>query len=389
MEKPRLNGFPTTEVDNILEKLYYHSRGDAAFGTAQRLYREAKKQLPNLKIKTVELWLQRQVSHTRHKQPRLRFPRRKTLFLRQNDCFSGDLIDCTSLATYNRGYSYIFTNVDNFSRRLFLRKLKTKNGKEVAAAFLSVIEENNGISPRKYWTDRGTDFINPQMQKIYDDFNIVRYSIDSPIKSAYAEVQNRRIENLLYKIMTSLGSANWESHLDTVCDILNNQKLAVLGQFTPLEAHKPENEEILRSKFLKDYAKFKQKFKHEKPKFYPGQTVRRLKKRNIFTRGYEPAWENEYDVVQYVVPSYPLQYKLRNRRGKWYAQELIAAQPPETEKQKNYFIAGTKKVNQKRLRNGKLSAGEVRYLLRARNDPDQSTYISQTDLDKLKDGGFI
>ena len=373
----------------MLEKLYYHSKSDAAYGTARRLFREAKKQLPDLKFKQVELWLQHQVAHTRHKQPRLRFPRRKTLFLRQNECFSGDLIDCTSLATYNRGYSYIFTNVDNFSRRLFLRKLKTKTGKEVATAFLSVIEENNGIAPRKYWTDLGGELVNPQMNEIYEFYNIVRYSTHSPIKAAYCEVQNRRIENLLYKIMTSLGSATWETHLDTVCDILNNQKLAVLGQLTPLEAHMPENEEFLRAKFLREYAKFKQKFAHEKPKFYPGQSVRRLKKRNIFTRGYEPAWENEYDVVDFVVPSYPYQYKLKNRRGKWYGQELIAAQPPETEKQKNYFIAGTRKVNQKRLRNGKLSGGEVRYLLRARNDPNQSSYISQIELDKLKDGGFI
>ena len=385
----RLNGFPTMEVDKVLEQLYYHSKGDAAYGTAQRLFREAKKQLPDLKFKQVELWLRRQVAHTRHKQPRLHFRRRKTLFLRQNDCFSGDLIDCASLATYNRGYSYIYTNVDNFSRRLFLRKLKTKTGKEVAEAFLSVIEENNGIAPLKYWTDEGKELINPSMQKIYDFFHIVRYSTRSPIKAAYAEVQNKRIEGLLHKIMTSLGSATWITHLDTVCDILNNQKLAVLGFLSPLEAHKPENEEFLRAKFLKDYARFKQKFAHEKPKFYPGQQVRRLKKRNVFTRGYEPAWEKEYDVIDYVVPSFPFQYKLKNRQRKFYAQELVAAEEPETLQEKNYFIAGTRKVNQKRLRSGKVSDGDIQYLLKARNDPDQSNYITQAEYDKLKDGGFI
>ena len=49
----RLNGFPTMEVDKVLEQLYYHSKGDAAYGTAQRLFREAKKQLPDLKFKQV------------------------------------------------------------------------------------------------------------------------------------------------------------------------------------------------------------------------------------------------------------------------------------------------------------------------------------------------
>ena len=89
------------------------------------------------------------------------------------------------------------------------------------------------------------------------------------------------------------------------------------------------------------------------------------------------------------MPSFPFQYKLKNRQRKFYAQELVAAEEPETLQEKNYFIAGTRKVNQKRLRSGKVSDGDIQYLLKARNDPDQSNYITQAEYDKLKDGGFI
>ena len=79
---------------------------------------------------------------------------------------------------------------------------------------------------------------------------------------------------------------------------------------------------------------------------------------------------------------------MEGKQQKYYAQQLVKA-TPASEQQKHYYIANTRQVNQKRLRSGRESTGEKEYLLRSSNDPELSTYISETQYQKLKDDGLI
>ena len=63
----------------------------------------------------------------------------------------------------------------------------------------SIVEENDGRSPYKLWTDEGQEYL--CLKDLYEEMEIERYSTRSPIKSAYAERMNRTIEDLLYKKM--------------------------------------------------------------------------------------------------------------------------------------------------------------------------------------------
>ena len=68
---------------------------------------------------------------------------------------------------------------------------------------------------------------------------------------------------------------------------------------------------------------------------------------------------------------------------------MVKATPVETPQEKNHFIERTRVVNAKKLRSGATTGGEKQYLLKAKNDPDLSSWISQFEFEKLKDGGYL
>ena len=189
----------STSVDSVLTRLYYDSKEPSSFSSAQRLHQAALKEKKSISLKQVKEWLKKQQTYTRHKRPRLTFPRRKVLVLRIDECWASDLIQIDSLANQNQGFQYILTVLDLFSRKLWVRKLKQKSKKEMEQSLRSIIQENGGRSPYKLWTDDGLEYTS--LKEFYEEMEIERYSTRSPIKSAYAKRMNRTIEDLLYKEM--------------------------------------------------------------------------------------------------------------------------------------------------------------------------------------------
>ena len=140
-------------IDQLLENLYYHS--PAGFSTVQRLYKAAKKVNDKITQIQVKEWLEKQRAYTRHRKVQWKFPRRKVLVLRRNFLWSSDLIVIDSLKSANDSYCYILNTIDCFSKRIWMKKLKTKSSVEMSQAMESIIQENDGESPYRLWTDSG------------------------------------------------------------------------------------------------------------------------------------------------------------------------------------------------------------------------------------------
>ena len=384
MDSSKENGKHT----KILGKIYYDLQDPDSYSPSPYvLLKRARKQGASISLKEVKNWLKKQVSHTRHSKPRLQFGRRKVLSLRIDNTWSADLIQCDVLKNYNAGYQYILNCIDLFSRKKWLRKLKSKSQKEMDVAMRSIIEENNNRAPFRLWTDKGSEFLS--LKTLYTDHEIYRYSTNSPLKSVFVENANKAVENLLYKAMTSLQTAKWTHLLDDVARHLNSKKSKALFNLSPNEAHLKVNEEYLRGKYLEQYKKHKEKYKNQKPRFYPGDTVRILKDRTKFTRGYEPAFTRELYTVEDIQKTYPLTYKIEGQRRVYYAPELIHAEVPTEDEEKHYFIERTRRINTKKHRSGAVTGGQTEYLLKAKNDPEQSGWISEFEYQKLKDGGLL
>ena len=87
--------------------------------------------------------------------------------------------------------------------------------------------------------------------------------------------------------------------------------------------------------------------------------------------------------------TYPKVYKLENKRRNYYEQELVAAPTSTDEKDQKYFVERTRTTQQKILRSGKKTGGQKEFLLKARNQPNLSRWITQSELDNLQKNGYV
>ena len=387
-EKAQVNQKSDGNHIKKLNELYYNIEDPDSFSSAKNFLKRVKKEGLNLNEEDINAYLQKQVAYTRHHQAKYsNKTRRKVLTLRQNECWSGDLLFLLDLKSYNDGYQYVFTNIDLFSKKLWLRPLKSKEKKEMESAFESILASNNFQSPMRYWTDMGSEMLS--MKNIYEKYEIHRYSTNSPLKAIFAESANKSIEALLYKCMTSRNTKRWIDFLKPVETHLNNTPSPKLFGMSPNEAYLKSNESFLRAKYIEEYEKFKKKLGKNTAKFVPGQSVRVIEKRGVFSRGYTPNWSKKLYTVELIHYTYPKTYKLVGHKRKYYANELLPAKEVETETEKNYYIAKTRIVNKRKLRSGAEVGGDKQYLLKATNDPSLSTWINEKQYLDLKNHEFL
>ena len=81
-----------------------------------------------------------------------------------------NLVDLRNLSRYNKGYKFLLTCIDIFSKYAFVLPLKTKQGQELVKAFQKIL--STGRKPIKLQTDQGTEFLNRVFQKFLRDNNI-------------------------------------------------------------------------------------------------------------------------------------------------------------------------------------------------------------------------
>ena len=76
-----------------------------------------------------------------------------------------------SISRSNKGYKYIRTVIDAFSKYGWIVPFKTKTGKEVALAFRKLFLGNT--APSRLWTDKGTEFYNQQKTAVKTIFSFL------------------------------------------------------------------------------------------------------------------------------------------------------------------------------------------------------------------------
>ena len=96
-----------------------------------------------------------------------------TVFAKQvYDIWTADLVDMSLFSRSNKGYQYLWTVIDVFSKYGWIVPLKTKTGKEFAQAFRKLFL---GGPPSRLWTDKGTEFYNQQLKAVLAANNVMLY----------------------------------------------------------------------------------------------------------------------------------------------------------------------------------------------------------------------
>jgi len=131
---------------------------EESFGGPSRLHKES-----SVSIKKAEQFLQTQDTNTKNKNVRHKFKRRKIIAPHSMYLWQADLIILSNIGKINRGYKYILTVIDCFSRKAAAVPLNRKTGKDVTFAFAKVFAEMGG-KPKYLQCDQGKEFFNMEFK---------------------------------------------------------------------------------------------------------------------------------------------------------------------------------------------------------------------------------
>ena len=257
------------------------------------------------------------LSEELYKQKRKNYPRRRIIVNHIDEIFAADLVEMQKFAKLNKGYRYLITCIDIFSKYSWVIPLNDKRGITIKNALEKIFKERK---PKFLWTDKGTEFYNKQVQDLLNENDIKLYSTNnSEIKSSVVERFNRTFKNMMYKKFTENNNTIFYNILDELVNNYNNKYHSTI-KMTPIEASKKINEKKIKNIYNFEKTRIPSKFKI-------GDRVRISLEKNILEKSYETNWTEEicviYDIKYSNVPYYYLK-DLNNEKldGTFYEQEL-------------------------------------------------------------------
>ena len=137
---------PSSVTEKTLTSIYLDPSQPASCGSLDAVYRAVKETgKNNILRKQVRECLSQQDVYTLHKPARGRYKKIRVIVPGIDAQFQADLVDVQNLSRYNKGYKYLLTCIDIFSKYAFVLPLKTKQGQELVKAFQKIL--SNGRKP--------------------------------------------------------------------------------------------------------------------------------------------------------------------------------------------------------------------------------------------------
>ena len=259
-----------------------------------------------------------------HAPVRKNFERRHVIVYGYDDLWQADLVDMRQFSRFNNKNQYILTIIDVFSKFAWALPIKTKNGKDVARAFSSVLD--GGRKPENLQTDNGKEFYNKEFQQLMKKYGVNHYSTFSILKASVVERFNRTLKNNMWKLFTLHGNYKWLKHLSNLLLEYNSRKHRTIG-IAPIQVTRAQEADLLRNVY--------NRIKIAAPaKFKIGDHVRISKYKHLFQKGYTPNWTTEIFRIVKVQQTNPVTYLLEDSfdhpiAGGFYEPELHAVKNPD------------------------------------------------------------
>ena len=286
-------------------------------GSLGGVVRFAKAQ--KLPVAKVREKLEANLGYTLHKPTRRHFATLPVMVFGIDDQWVADLIEVGNIAKANRGYRYLLTVVDVFSKYAWVEPVKSKTGKAVTAAFEKILK--HGRTPRRLQTDDGKEFYNKTFQALMKQRDIVHFSTSGDTKASVVERFNRTLKERLYRYFTV---KNTLKYLPVLKDLVMgyNRSYHRSIKMAPDQVTVQNEEQVWKNLYVK-----RLKVKRTRPTLKVGDRVRLNKKYRIFKKGYLPGWTEEVFVVARAVAGVVPYYKIHEWdgtpvEGTFYAQDL-------------------------------------------------------------------
>ena len=218
----------------------------------------------------------------------------------------------------NRGYKYIFTNIDIFSKFAWSFPLKTKTIKEIKSCFQKISKQRK---PKYIWSDQESAFFSKEMLKFFEDHNIKIYYTHSNLKAVIIERFNRSLRELMMKKFVKSNNTVWYNILPELIKTYNNRYHRTI-KMKPINVNKTNEKHIKNTVYNYDIT-------NKKPKYKINDLVRiSLKRRQLFDKPTgNIKWSEELFKIYKINKSNVITYQLKDMndeiiKGIFYEREL-------------------------------------------------------------------
>jgi hypothetical protein len=234
----------------------------------------------------------------------------------------------------NEGYRYVLIVQDIFSRKIWARPVKNKQGRTVSTALREILTNMAPFSENaRLVIDRGTEYLNREVRALLQSFGLdITHPSDG--HASHVERANLSLQRLLFQNMYERGGPRrWLDFLPEAVNIMNNRYHRII-RMSPNEAEDPVNlNQLFEAMSLKQtdavYKEMLPNSKKKPSKFKLGDVVRIQKEKRIFNRGYQPTFTDEVFKVSQILDHLPItMYKLTEWdevteiQGNFYPEEL-------------------------------------------------------------------
>lgn len=253
-----------------------------------------------------------------HTPARRNYPRRKFDVRGLDETWQADLVEMQPYSRENKGYRYMLTTIDVFSKYAWAIPVKTKNAKDITEAMQIILQKNR--RPKNLQTDKGKEFYNSNFQNLMKKHKINLYSTFSNLKASIVERFNRTLKNKMWKRFSLRGNYKWIDILSELLSEYNNTKHRTINM-KPKDVNVDNEIEVLRRYSTKIELLKKSKFK-------VNDKVRVSKMKHLFEKGYTPNWSTEIFTIVKVCKTRPVTYILKDYQdqpvaGGFYQEELL------------------------------------------------------------------
>ena len=198
----------------------------------------------------------------------------------KDEIWSADLI-MQAFSSFNKGFKYILTVIDVFSKYVWAVPIKDKSAASVTKAFEKIISDR---IPKKIWVDEGKEFYNATFKKLLDKHKTDMYSTFNEGKAVVIQRFNRTLKNSMWKYFTA---NNTRFYLDALEQMVTNynDKVHSTIKMTSKEASKDINRGKVYFNVIRKQNKSRTRIKYKK-----GDKVHISKYKRHFEKAYTPNW---------------------------------------------------------------------------------------------------
>ena len=268
---PKLSTIIDTDIklEDALNKLY----GDI-------------KSVPSFSAK-INAYLRSNVVHSKHRRIiKKTFPRRRVISRFPFDLFMADLIEYPKYKNQNSNYRFILVIIDCFTKYIWTVPMKFKTAQWTSEAFESVFKTFDKF-PVHIVTDRGLEFYNVQVQKVFQNYGINHYSIPtkSKWKASIVERVIRTLKTRIERYFTKNNTKKWYPILEQLTTNYNATPHRSHGH-VPMKINH-ENQQAVYKRLYPNISV------RTDCRLQVGDKVRKIIDKTLFEKGYTANWSEE------------------------------------------------------------------------------------------------